>query len=375
MLRQARNWLLLLSVPLLGFSCSKPGAPAELPYRLLAVSSGPVGSDFSMVQQDSQIHLLFSEYETLSLKLNTLHIEPQGSPPEIRDTLFLDRINHTQEIDDLFGNHSYGLYGGEQHIFYLDLEKEDKRILKWISRPRSDVPWNIDAIAATGRLVAGLREPKGRITLYLQQEEALLAASSPGFSPFREILEPFAMEGDVCRLDGDGNPGFTAYNARSGRLLLLELDGGRTTVTPLLRGGRTHYSARISSGMLGVLVYDPQKSELRFYSQNDPKSPFHAVAVTPCRGTRSVFFFSTKQGLCYLYNEWQDAENGRRSHQISLLYPQQSGYRKVAVYRSRTPIQAFRAAIIDRTLAIAFSQDALRFLVVDLGLLFLSSGS
>ncbi len=367
------RWAALLPAALLGAACGpRTPPPTPLPPPV-TVSNGPVGSSFSLLEQGGEIHVLFAELETLSLKTDILRLGQADRPPEIAETLFLDRIQHTQEPDAFFGNHFYGLYGREQQVFYLDQQKEDRQILKWIHRERPEGAWIIDALPIQGRIIAGLRDPQGRTVLYLQAEDALVAGVSPRFARFDTILHPFLLEGDVSPLDGTSEAGFTAYDRGSGRLVLVRQGEAGYTARSLLRIGRVHHAFHTAEGGLGVLVYDFQKAELSVHFERD--GTFRPVPVTPCRGTHSVYAFESPAGACYLYNEVLGAEDGRKSHQISLLYPLRSGYGKVCLYRSREPILKFRALRAGPRLLVAFSQEALRLIVADLERLGISSGS
>ena len=351
---------------LLVSGCARRTERIESPFPLLTASNGPVGSFFSLRAGPQEIHLLFPEIETLSLKMDILQPGREKRALEVRETNFLDRIHRTQELEPLFGDHFYALSGREQQVFYLDQEKEDHWILKWLHRADRAEAWAIDVLPLQGRILAAWRDPRGRMRLFLQVGEALLAGSSPRFSTFEKILEPFAAEGEASTLDDTGGAGFTVFNRLSGRLLLIRQEEERTVVRSLLRVGRIHHAWRSPQGTLTVLAYDPQRAELIAWRETGPDGTFQPLPVAPCRGTHSVFGFTTAAGEWYLFNEVLGGEAGGRVHQISLLHPGAAGYEKTALLRSREPILKVQALQEEGRLIVAFSQEALKVIEVDL---------
>ena len=351
---------------LLVSGCARRAERAESPYPLLTASKGPVGSFFTLRAGPQELHLLFPEAETLSLKMDILGSGRDNQPMEVLDTQFLDRIQRTQELEPLFGNHFYALLGREQQVFYLDQEREDRWILKWLHRSDRTEAWTIDVLPPHGRILAAWSDPQGRMRLFLQSGEALLAGSSPRFSSFERVLEPFEAEGEASVLDGTGEAGFTVFNRLSGRLLLIRQEEGKALVRPLLRVGRIHHSWLALQGTLAVLTYDPQRAELVAWRETVPGQGLQSLPVAPCRGTHSVFGFTTAAGDWYLFNEVLGGEAGERVHQVSLLSPGASGYRKLALLRSREPILRMQALREGGRLIVAFSQEVLRVLEVDL---------
>lgn len=354
---------------LLVIACAREQPDNQRIPEILYLSDGPSGNLFYLQQVEQELHVVYPDFDSLSLKLlifADFEGDERKKSVELLKTFFLDRISYTPEIDSLFGDHLYLIGNNQQHIFYIDWEREEKKILKWISKPFSSDTWWIDIIPYSGKLVTALITESDRIELFLSYEDALYVKHVGSSVPPECIMASFSQRGDVSNLLNSKRKGFTVFDAFSNYLYLIQQHSSGYVSEPIFTSGEIHYSTITDEGNLNILIYDIASTELTFLERFADYPQLKQSPVTLCRGTNSVFFFFLRDNKFFLYNEVTLNQNKERSYQISLIYPEGDQYKNISLYRSSSPIYKFKALLRDKRLCITFLQDSLKLMVVDL---------
>ena len=377
--------ILLLVFSILIISCADEVDKHPIKTKIIDLSNGMTGANFSLQKVGSNLHILYPDLESLSLKMLTFSGEIE-KPFEPEETYYLDRIGYSPEVDYTFGEHLYLVEDNRQHIFYFDLEGEEKKVLKWINKTFSEKTWWIDIVPASGKLVAALSVDPDRIDLFLNLEEALVVEPAFRYSPVRETekdadpsvrsvlpakiprtIRPLLPAGDVSIISGNKLKGFTVYDTLSHRLYLIKQDAGRYLSEALFDFGEIHYSALTSGENLDILVYDSASSELIFLEKELSGEQPRQTPVTLSRGTRSVYFFLLSEQRYFVFDEIALDKNRKKTYRISLLYMADEGYVKTFLLESSNPIRKFKAVYQKQKLYLVFLQETLKFMVADLG--------
>ena len=317
---------------------------------------------FSLQAVEEDLYILYPERDTLALKL--LMLSPDSRRfLQIETAYYLDSISHTPDVDAFFGEHLYQADEANHNIYFYDLQSEAKKVLKHIQRAPEDDSWRIELIPADGRLIAVLNN-QGASELFVNPDNALLYFPAQSGSAATGIVlkDPFRA-GEAARiLDGTAETGFTVYDTISRQLYRIRLRGGSYSAEPLPTRGPIHYAAVNADNRLDILTYNPENSELLLFEE-DLLGEYKSTAVTLCRGTTSVFFFSMNGRRMFLYNETTLDRQRHTLYCLSLLYPDSAGkYRKKVLYEDKHPIQRFQAACREELLYVAFVQEPFRLL-------------
>jgi hypothetical protein len=362
--------ILCLAVLLLvgASACSAGGDGKQkdlsLEIRVQDLCQENMQGQFSMQAVEDDLYILYPERDTLALKLLMLSPDSRRCL-QIKDASYLDRISHTTDVDALFGEHLYQADEVSHNIYFYDLQSETKKVLKHIQRAPEDDSWRIELIPADGRLIAVLNN-RGAEELFVNPDNALVyfsAQSGPAATGI-VLKEPFRPGEAAHILDGTAESGFTVYDTISRQLYRILLRGGSYSVLPLPAQGPIHYAAVNADNRLDILTYNPENSELLIFEE-DLRGEYEGTAVTLCRGTTSVFFFSMNGRRMFLYNETTLDRRRHTLYCLSLLYPDNTGkYRKTVLYEDKYPIRRFQAVSREELLYIAFVQEPLRLLSV-----------
>jgi hypothetical protein len=320
-----------------------------------------IRSQFSMQTVGDDLHILFPERDTLSLKLLVLDAV-DGYRLQDDSAFYLGRISYTPDVDAYFGEHFYHAVKDRQELYFYDRRSETKTVLKHISRTTPADSWWIEILSEAGRLTAAL-ERKGEMDLFVNAGDALLVLPSARGEPAVSVLEPFRA-GEAARvLSGSAAAGFTVYDELSRQLYRIRLQDDAYSAVPLLAGGSVHHAALRDGEKLDILTYDPDNSELLLFEEDLP-GEFNETAVTLCRGTTSVFLFSVNGRRMFAYNEMTLDRKGNTVFRLSLLYPAAGKYVSKVLFEDSQPVQRFQAAFLNGCLNVAFVQESLRLLSV-----------
>ncbi len=349
---------------LLSAACTSERNNNQLHIQILDLSEGPAGTHFSLNRNGSELYVLYPDRESLSLKLIGLSVKQHGVA--LKDTFSLDRISYTPEINSSFGEHIHLILNEQQHIFYYDSEGEGKRVLKWINKSFSEDTWWIDIVPSSGKLVAGLNTEQDLIALFLSLEYRLIL-NFPGSDVHRKIiLNNISPRGDVSILSDAGTPGFTLFDAISHRLYLIRQQGNSFLADPIFDSGEVHYAEYTSEDDLKVLVYDSTSASLTLLEKSMAQNSLSSIPVTLCQGTNSVFFFYKGNTIYFLFNEVTIDRKQEKSYRLSLIVPKDDGFHKTSLFSSPTPIHKFKALFMDETLFIAFIQENLKLISLEI---------
>ena len=354
-------------------ACTASPPLTEFPHYLVTLARGPLGADFSLVENDNKLHLLFADYKTLSLRLLILSDKNPRSKLEIEEDHFLDRVCFSPEIDSPFGNHIYLVKKNQQHLFYLDQEDEERRILKWIRKPISEEKWYIDAYPFSGRIISAILNEN--VDLFFYEHGALYyLPCSPAEQPPRTILSTSSLGSEASLIQQGSFTGFTIFDGELKKLQLITPSGNGYKAVPLIDSGEIHYSAIDNHQRLRILTFSKKSNELTLYQQDPDSDSFESTPVTLSRGTTSVFFFNINGIDIFLFNESGENRNQKHIYQLVMLFPQKSKYTKEVLLQSTIPISGFKALLSGDKLYIALLQESLAILVVDLKALIVNSG-
>lgn len=336
----------------------------QLHTQIIDLSETPVDRQFSLNGSGSELYVLYPDMESLSLKLSILSVEQNGIAP--KETFYLDRISYTPEIDFSFGQHLYLILNGQQHIFYYDSEGEGKKVLKWINKDLSEDTWRIDIVSSSGKLIAAINTNHGSIALFSNLGKSLIL-DFPGSDIHREIiLNNVSPRGDVSILPDDRTPGFTLFDATSHRLYLIRWQNKSFIAEPIFNFGEVHYAEYTNEGDLKVLAYDSTSKTLSFLEKNTAQNMLTSIPVTLSQGTNSVFFFYWENNIYFLFNEVIIDRKMEKSYRLSLIFPEDDGFKKKYIFESSAPINKFKALFFNQTLYIAFIQENLKLMSLDI---------
>lgn len=363
-----------LFLSLLIVACTAAPPLDEFPHYLVTLAEGPLGADFSLVENDHSLHLLFADYKTLSLRLLILDNENPRGKLEIKEDHFLDKVSFSPEIDSLFGNHIYLVKENQQHLFYLDQEGEDRRILKWIRKALSEEKWKIDAYPFSGRIISAILNENADV--FFHQRGALYhLPCSPAEQAVKNILTTSSLSSEASLIQQGSFKGFTIFDGDTKKLQLITPSVNGYKAEPLIDSGEIHYSTIDNHQHLHILTHTQNSNELTLYRQNPDGDSFELTPVTLSRGTRSVFLFNINGTDIFLFNESGKNQNQEHIYQLVILFPQESKYTKAVLLQNTIPISGFKALLSGDKLYIALLQESLAILVVDLKALIVNSGS
>jgi len=355
-------------------ACTASPPLTEFPHYLITLDEGPLGADFSLVENDNKLHLLFADYKTLSLRLLILDDKKPRGKLEIEEDHFLDRVGFSPEIDSLFGNHIYLVKENQQHLFYLDQENEDRRVLKWIRKAVSEEKWYIDTYPFSGKIISVILNEN--VDLFFHDQGALYHLPfSPSEQTARNLLSTSSLGLEASLIQQSSFKGFTIFDDDTKKLQLITPSGDGYKVEPLIDGGEIHYSTIDNHQRLQILTFSRESNELVFYRQNPDNDSFELSPVTLSRGTRSVFLFNINGMDIFLFNESGKNRNQEHTYQLVMLFPQESKYTKAVLLQNTIPISGFKALLCGHKLYIALLQESLAMLVVDLRALIVNSES
>jgi len=362
-----------LFLSLLLAACTAPPPLTEFPNYLAALAEGPLGADFSLLENDHKLHLLFADYKTLSLKLLILDDRNSRGKLEIKENHFLDKVSFSPEIDSLFGNHIYLVKENQQHLFYLDQEGEDRRILKWIRKDLSEEKWNIDAYPFSGKIISAILNEN--VDVFFHEHEALYHLPCfPAEQAVKKILSTSSLSTEASLIQQGSFKGFTVFDGDTKKLQLITPSVNGYKAEPLIDSGEIHYSTIDNHQRLQILNYSQNSNELTLYRQNADSDSFEVTPVTLSRGTRSVFLFNINSIDIFLFNESGINQNQEHIYQLVMVFPQESKYTKTVLLQNTIPISGFKALLSGNKLYIALLQESLAILVVDLKALIVNLG-
>ena len=295
------------------------------------------------------------------------YVDPQTSALVLADLegaarpAYVDRVTDLPEQDPLLGAHLLFADGGFLHLLYLDRQSEDSRLLKHLTRPAEQASL-IDVLPVTGKPVAAFVLADGALDLFLERDGALYREGPLGSGAL--VQAPFEAAGPASRIVGQNTRGFTVYDSSSRRLLLF-LDGAGQAYT-IARFGEAQDCLLAADGRLQAAAYDPRTSRLVLFETANPGDGFSVQPVTLSRDTTAlaVVDFGGRPG--FLFNE--TAPRGDRRHLVSLLYPSAGAgapYAKAILHRSTRPASGLRAVQRWRYLYVAFFEEEVRVLRVD----------
>ncbi len=346
-------------------ACAASPPLTEFPNYPVTLAEGPLGADFSLLENDNKLHLLFADCKTLSLRLLILADKNPRGKLEIEEDHFLDRVGFSPEIDSLFGNHIYLVKENQQHLFYLDQENEERRILKWIRKPLSEEKWYIDAYPFSGKIISAILNEN--VDVFFHDQGALYhLPCHPAEQAARNILWTSSLGSESTLSQHDSFKGFTIFDGDTKKLQLITPSGNGYKAEPLIDSGEIHYSTIDNHQRLQILIFSKESNELTLYRQNPDSDSFESTPVTLSRGIRSVFFFNINGMDIFLFNESAKNRNQEHIYQLAMLFPRESKYTKEVLLQNTMPILGFKALLSGHKLYIALLQESLTMLVVDL---------
>lgn len=356
---------ILLLLILLISSCKAASPITEFPHYLVTMADAPLGNNFSLLESHNKLHLLFSDYKTLSLRLFILNDNNPEETLEIEESLFLDRVSFSPEIDSLFGNHVYLIKDNQQHLFYLDQESEDRRILKWITRAIPEKKWYINAYPFSGKIISAVIDEK--IDVFFHEGGVLYhLPCTPAENSVRNILSTASLGSEASLIQQGSFKGFTIFDGDINKLQLITPCGNGYKAEPLIDSGEIHYSTIDNHQRLQILTFSRESDELTLHRQAPDSDSFESIPVTLCRGTRSVFLFNINGRDIFLFNESGKNRNQEHFYRLVMLFSQESKYTKEILLQDTIPISGFKALLIGNKLYIALLHESLDMLVVDL---------
>jgi hypothetical protein len=346
-------------------ACTASPPLTEFPHYLVTLAEGPLGADFSLVENDNKLHLLFADYKTLSLRLLILDDKNPRGKLEIEEDHFLDRVGFSPVIDPLFGNHIYLVKENQQHLFYLDQEGEDIRILKWIRKALSEEKWYIDAYPFSGKIISAIINEN--VDIFFHEHGALYHLPCSSLEQeARNILSTSSLGSEASLIQQGSFIGFTIFDGDTKKLQLITPSGNGYKAEALIDSGEIHYSTIDNHQRLQILIFSKESNELTLYRQNPDNDSFELSPVTLSRGTRSVFLFNINGMDIFLFSESGKNRNQENIYQLAMLFPQESKYTKEVILQNTIPISGFKALLHGHKLYIALLQESLAMLVVDL---------
>ena len=311
------------------------------------LSEDQVAAPMTVAAVEGELHVLFANLDTLTLQLARL--DPGGGRRTVET---VDAVGIYPVDLTAFGVHAYAVRDGRQHVVYLDQQRPDALIPKWIRRDAGDRVWSVVTPVFDGTPRALLPQESG---------DLLLVTATPDGASVVEI-DDFSGSGRH-RTEGMGESpravwplpcaGPASFVARAAGGALTRY-GGDGTAQPLLDGAGAHYAA-CAGGTPHLLWHVPATSEVLFAPlAGGGLGP--TTAVTLAVGTTSVYFLPHRDGFSFVIDEHAAAGGGTGRHRIALIHPaggrgEPDGYRKSVLIDPSDP-RGFAAAHFDGLLAI-----------------------
>lgn len=283
---------------------------------------------------------------------------------------YLDRISDQPAADALFGAHLFFTEGGDRHLFYVDRKADEQILLKHVRWAAAGGNALIDVLPFSGRPIWACRNEDGTMEVFYEKERGLFRQTVKPSSASELLISPFDSAGAVSLLDGRDVRGFTAYDHVSQRLILFLRRGSSFSRHPVARFGAVHSCASAEDGSVRIAAFDQQHSRIVLFRQSQPDSDFEERLLAPARevGCLGVFFH---RGLpFYLYSERSEPGAGEDPYRLALLAPESgrpmTRYRRYILCSGPIPILRFRSVIDADLLYVAYLQDSVRLLRLDL---------
>jgi hypothetical protein len=339
--------------------CGRGPVQELSPLEVLQAPVLPPPGSFSLAACPSGAWLVYADPETRALVLADL----QGAVKPA----YLDRVTDLLEQDPLLGAHLLFAEGDNLHLLYLDRQSEESMLLKYVRKTGSEAAV-IDVLPVVGRPVAAFVLAGGALDLFLERDQGLYREGPLGSTV--PLLLPFRPAGPASRIASGETRGFTVFDSGSRRLLLFLEGGTGVRSYTVARFGEAQDSLLTRGGRIQTAAYDPHTSHLVLFESSDPDRGFSVQPVTLSRDTDSLALIDFDGRPGFLFNE--TAPRGERRHLISLLYPSGgsgTAYEKAVLHRSSRPASGLRAVRYGSSVYVAFFEETLRVLRVDLAAL------
>jgi hypothetical protein len=361
-------------------SCFSESEHTRPPIHEVTISDRSTGINTSIHRIDDRLYVIYPSLDALSLNLLIADIAKDPLRPAVNSTTYLDRISYSPDIDETFGRHLFLAGERLRHILYIDRESEENSVLKWLSKTEEEDTWWIDALPRLANPLAAIPEEGNTLQAVVAEGSSLSLyrlgrASEPTPLGTTKLTSGrFRPLGDVSMMREGDFWAFTAYDGQSRRLYLVYPAKETMCVEPVHTAGEVHHST-LSKGRLRVLLFAPGEFTITLLerplvrSEPADQQPFDVHPVTLCEGTSSVFLTTYHGQDLFLFNERTTDQENKRSHQLSLLYPDSADekYEKLALFRGDPAIRGFHALRVDDVLYVLYLRgDALTLLTLSL---------
>ncbi len=331
----------LLLVALLT-GCSGRGIVALHP-ETLRFANGASGGGVSLALAGDTVLGIFSNRSTATL--DAVQVPVAGHLPAAAAVQVVDVVDVAPPLSTAFGRHVLYAAGGTAALLYEDRVASDTTVLKVATRPPGSDQWVLDTLEPSGEPIAVLPSASGSFDVFWAAGP-LLWRSPPG-SVNSIILPAFSPAGTPGSF---GKDGFTAYDAISRSLYVIERTGGGFGTRRLAESGPVQSSLQSADGALSILSWDGATRRLVLLEDALGERGPRRSTVTLCDGTTSVALLPGPEAGTYLFlfDESRRA-GGRQAHKVSLIAPAAAflkpgtRYRKAILFESEQAIDGFAA--------------------------------
>lgn len=337
--------------------CPVSRAPLRARVETTLLATGRLSGPVSLLESGDSLVAVFSDRDTTSLAVTEVPLGPE-LPRVLPPPQLVDRIDVAPPLTPDFGDHAAAAGPGGLSILYLDREKDDRHILKLITRPPGASQWRLEVVEPSGRPVALLPRPDGALDTLWAPPQSLLYRPARG-AP-QGLLDGFQLGGRASPLLGAEERGFTAFDEASQELVWCRIRG-ETVVSGRVGGVGHIHAATLRPGPAGadrlaIVSYDPARRRIFLHEENEA-ADFARTTVTICDGTRMLFLAPWGRGYIFLFDERRALGGGREAAELSMLAPVGARYRKQVLASGKSAFDGVAAVLRGDTLHVLALQD------------------
>ncbi len=347
--------ILFLAVSLSLGGCGGRDTSIGLESRILDLSTSRAGRFTSLLDAGDRLIAVTSNWESASLCVMEIPVRgfelPRVAPaPSVTDTI---DVAPTRAID--FGEHASALFGKDVYILYADRKKDDRRILKELSRD-GDAPWTVDVLEPPGRPVAILPGGKGEPAAFWCSDS--LMTNLGGRIGFAGIF-PFTPAAPGKAVSG----GFTVFDAQSGKLLVITIKDMAVQEKAIALPTGVYSAAVTPRGILAVASFDPRRKRILLLEQSDG-GDIRSTIVCASEETANLFLAPRGTGYLFLYDGVKRLSGGASSYALWLLSRRGGRYERSLLLESDIPLLGLSAVVRADILYALVVQDTPKLLSV-----------
>ncbi len=330
------------------------------------------GPHASLLLDGASVAAVFADRDTTSLRVVEVPVAadlPAVAPAPV----FVDRIDIAPPLGAAFGLHAAASVGRGLRLLYLDREREDRQLLKSVSREAARTPgdpppgWRLELVEPYGQPVAVLQRPDGK-PLDVWATGALLARGA-GSADLRLLpaIQPREPGLPIAPAGGGPPTGFSVWDDAAGVLYATRFFSDVPMAEAIAGGGPVHAMAEAPDGTLGIVTWDAASRRILLRERAPAAAAFRTTTVTVCDGTSGLFLAWTTAGWLFVYDEVKPARPGRWVWELVVLSPEPKGvgrprYRRGVLSSGPSPVTGLRAVIAERSLFVLEMRDVLRLL-------------